>query len=539
VQTACEGDTSATILVVDDDETGRLAKVEALQHGGFRVRDVPVAAAAVVAAADLPDIIVLDLDRTAGGGFDLCRHVRTNQNTAGIAVLLVSGAVSQPAAWEGVLAADADAYLPSPVEPHRLVFACRALVRRRAREVAAAAARRSLEEQLRQAQKMEAIGQLAGGVAHDFNNILTAILGYCALVLDELDAANRCRADIEEIQKAGTSAALLTRQLLAFSRRQILQPRILDLNDVVARTDGMLKRLIGEHIELRCCLAPSLEPVCADRGQIEQIIMNLALNARDAMPAGGELTITTATVELDDGFVAAHHGASPGVHVMLEVRDTGIGMDASTLAHVFEPFFTTKPQGEGTGLGLATVYGIVKQSGGSIWASSEPGRGATFQIYLPRAATQAGEAADVGASAVARNGTETIVLAEDQPEVRSVARAVLTRHGYTVLEARDGVEALHIVHTSSRPIHLVLTDVIMPVLGGYDLASQLQLTHPEIRFLYTSGYASDAVIHRHRIRPGAAFLYKPFTPDQLAAKVREVLDAPVVTARTGPFGNHE
>jgi two-component system cell cycle sensor histidine kinase/response regulator CckA len=387
--------------------------------------------------------------------------------------------------------------------------------------------RQDLEERLRQSQKMEAVGRLAGGVAHDFNNLLTAITGYTSLLLEELPADQAIRDELQEIQKAANSAASLTRQLLAFSRQQILQPRVLDLNDVVSRMDALLRRLIGEDIDLDTRLSQPLDRVSADPGQIEQIIMNLAVNARDAMPAGGRLTIETANVVLDEAYASQHAGSSPGPHVMLAVSDTGVGMDAETRGRIFEPFFTTKGAGKGTGLGLATAYGIVKQSGGSIWVYSEPGQGATFKVYLPIATDQQIAPPVVMPKPTTVAGTETILVAEDQAEVRAVVRAVLTRYGYTVLEAAHGEDALRILGEYADPIHMVLTDVVMPSISGRELVEQLRRQHPSMKVLYTSGYTDDAIVRHGVLEPGVAFIQKPFTPTALLAKVREVLDTPL------------
>jgi PAS domain S-box-containing protein len=383
--------------------------------------------------------------------------------------------------------------------------------------------RKQLEAQLRQVQKMEAVGQLAGGIAHDFNNLLTAILGYSNLLLEEADLSRNAHRDVEEIRKAAESASSLTGQLLAFSRRQILEPRILDLTQVVSRMDSLLRRLIAEDVQLVSRLSPSLHPVSADPGQIEQIVVNLAVNARDAMPDGGQLTIETANVELDATYVADHRGASAGKHVMLAVSDTGTGMDPATEARIFEPFFTTKPRGKGTGLGLATVYGIVKQSGGSIWVYSEPGHGTTFKVYFPAVTAQAVvETAVVRPRTIA--ATETILLTEDQPEVESVARAILSRHGYTVLSAASGEAALRTLESDGRPIDLLLTDVVMPSMSGPDLARRVQSNRPEVAVLYMSGYTDDAIVRHGVLEHGVAFIQKPFTPEGLLRKVREVLD---------------
>ena len=385
---------------------------------------------------------------------------------------------------------------------------------------------RHLEEQFRQAQKMEAVGQLAGGIAHDFNNLLTAILGNTQLLLRDLPPGDSMRSDVEEIRKASERAASLTRQLLAYSRRQMLQPEVLDLNMVVGEMDKMLRRLIGEHIALVTVLAPDLGRVRADPNQIEQVLVNLAVNARDAMAngGGGTLTIETANVDLDEEFTQAHLGSKPGPYALLAVSDTGTGMDATVRAHLFEPFFTTKEVGKGTGLGLATVYGIVKQSDGYIAVHSEPGHGASFKIYLPRLATRPTTPAAPVKVAAAR-GTETILVVEDEPAVLTLSQRALEAHGYVVLAASDATTALRLVERHGGMIHLLLTDVVMPGMSGRDLADQLAARRPGSRVLYMSGYPGDAVVHEGELKPGSAFLQKPFSPDGLARKVRAVLDA--------------
>jgi two-component system cell cycle sensor histidine kinase/response regulator CckA len=383
---------------------------------------------------------------------------------------------------------------------------------------------RHLEEQFRQSQKMEAVGQLAGGIAHDFNNLLTASLGNSQLLLRDLPPGDAKRADVEEIRKASERAASLTRQLLAYSRRQMLQPEVLDLNYVVAEMDRMLRRLIGEHIALVTVLAPGLGRVRADPNQIEQVIVNLAVNARDAMPNGGNLTIETANAELDATFAQAHLGAVPGPYAMIAVTDSGAGMDATVRAHLFEPFFTTKEVGKGTGLGLATVYGIVKQSGGYISVYSELGRGSSFKIYLPR--IQASEAEDPSPpKAGVERGSETILVVEDEAAVLALGRRALEAQGYVVLAASDGTDALRVVERHGGKIHLLLTDVVMPGMSGRELADKLASRRPGIRVLYMSGYPGDAVVQHGTLPAGSAFLQKPFSPDGLARKVRDVLDA--------------
>jgi signal transduction histidine kinase/ActR/RegA family two-component response regulator len=389
--------------------------------------------------------------------------------------------------------------------------------------------RKRLEVQLRQAQKMESVGRLAGGVAHDFNNLLTVMLSNAALAKDGLSETSTAWADIVEIEEAAKRAAVLTRQLLAFARRQVAEPRALDLNAVTLAMDKMLRRLIGEDVELVTVLAEGLGTVWADPGHVEQVLVNLAVNARDAMPDGGKLTIETSNVELDAEGAARHAGMSPGEYVLLVVSDTGHGMEPEVLEHVFEPFFTTKEKGKGTGLGLSTCYGIVKQSGGWIWASSEPGRGARFEIYLPRMRGPA-EAFAPALPAELRGGSETILLVEDDPKVREVALRALRERGYRVLEAGTGWEALRAAESPGEAIALLLADVVMPHMGGRELVERVKSLRPDIRVLYTSGYAEQAIVHQGMLDPGVAFLPKPFDPTSLARKVREVLDAPVAPA---------
>jgi len=386
--------------------------------------------------------------------------------------------------------------------------------------------RRQLEDQLRQAGKMEAVGQLAGGVAHDFNNILTAILGYADLLAEGLPAADQRREDLEEIRKAAQRAAALTRQLLAFSRKQVLELRSLDVNLLVDNMDKMLRPLLGENIQLRAVPAPKLHAVRADPNQIEQVILNLAVNARDAMPKGGKLTIETANVDLDEHYAARHATVVPGPHVLLAVSDTGTGMDAATQARIFEPFFTTKDPGRGTGLGLATVYGIVKQSGGSIWVYSEPGVGTAFKIYLPRCdEPEAKRETPPVPLAVARTGSEAVLLVEDEAEVRRLVERLLRMQGYAVTAAASPAEAIAAARAAGK-IDLLVTDVIMPGMNGREMARLLAAERPRMRVLYMSGYTDAAIAQQGILPPGTAFLSKPFTPDVLARKVREVLDAP-------------
>jgi two-component system, cell cycle sensor histidine kinase and response regulator CckA len=385
--------------------------------------------------------------------------------------------------------------------------------------------RKRLEEQLRQAQKMEAVGRLAGGVAHDFNNVLTAIFGYADLMAEEVPASSAARQDLDEIRKAAQRATALTRQLLAFSRQQVLAPVVLSMNDLVEDVDKMLRRLVGEDVELRVALASDAGNVRADPGQLQQVIMNLVVNARDAMPTGGKLLIETADAELTEQYAELHQPVIPGQYVMLAVSDTGVGMDAQTRARIFEPFFTTKEKSKGTGLGLSTVYGIVKQSGGYIWVYSEAGHGTTFKVYLPRVNAPV-EPQPPAREAATVTGTETILLAEDDEMLRPLAKGLLGKLGYTVLEAENAEQALAVAGAHPGPIHLLVADVVMPGASGRELARRLEPTRPDTRVLYVSGYTDDAIVHHGMLEPGLNFLQKPFTPTALARKVREVLDSP-------------
>jgi PAS domain S-box-containing protein len=399
----------------------------------------------------------------------------------------------------------------------------------RAREALAALERalevtRKTEEKLRQAQKMEAIGQLAGGIAHDFNNLLTVILGVSEQLMGALRAGDPLREDVAEIAKAGRRAAELTRQLLAFSRRQVLEPRVVDVNALVRGAERLLRRLIGEDIELRLDLAPSVDPCLIDPGQLEQVLLNLAVNARDAMPDGGSLLVESANVVLDEAYAREHPDVGAGPYVRLSVSDTGVGMSEETRAHLFEPFFTTKEVGRGTGLGLATVYGIVKQSGGAIWVYSEPGQGTTFKIYLPSAAGRTASPGAPVATPVGRVKHETVLLVEDDDQVRGAVAQMLKRAGYHVIPAANGGEALLICEQHGGTIHLLLTDVVMPKLNGRKVAERLQALRPGLRIVFMSGYTENAIIHHGVLDSGLDFLPKPITADALLAKVREVLD---------------
>ena len=384
--------------------------------------------------------------------------------------------------------------------------------------------RRKLESQFRQAQKIESIGTLAGGIAHDFNNLLTVILSYSNSLSEDLAADSKHQRAAEQIHQAAERGAALTRQMLAFSRRQVFQMRVVNLNEIIRDLLKMLRRIIGEHIEIKANLSDDLKPVKADPGQLEQVLMNLSVNARDAMPKGGKLTFETRNVVLDDDFVRQNVGSSPGPHVLLAVSDTGTGMDSATLSRIFEPFFTTKEPGQGTGLGLAMVYGVVKQSGGSIWAHSKVGQGATFTIYLPEAKVYAELPAAKKPQVSLKPGSETILLVEDDPGVRELVIAMLGSQGYTVLAAEQmsDVESLCARHSGS--IHLLLTDMVLPKASGREIAKRVGGLRPGVKILYMSGYTDDALIRGHGFDEGSAFLQKPFSRTTLAAKVREVLD---------------
>jgi PAS domain S-box-containing protein len=382
----------------------------------------------------------------------------------------------------------------------------------------------SFQEQLRQSQKMEAIGKLAGGIAHDFNNLLTVIKGYNQLSLMELKKDDPLRANIEEVQKAAERAAALTRHILAFSRRQILQFKVFDLNTLLHNLDKLLRRLIGEDIELVTFYSEDLGKVKTDPGQIEQVVMNLAVNARDAMPHGGKLTIEMANVELDQAYAQVHRGVTPGRYVMFAVSDTGVGMTPEVKERIFEPFFTTKEMGKGTGLGLSTVYGIVKQSGGNIWAYSEPGQGTTFKIYLPRVDESAEEVREKVVREEIPDGNETILVVEDEEPVRNLAVRILQKQGYRVLDASQGDNALLIYKQHKGPIHLMVTDMVMPGMSGLELAQRLESFNSEIKVLFISGYTDQAIVHHGVLERGMNYIQKPFTPDALTRKVREVLN---------------
>ena len=386
-------------------------------------------------------------------------------------------------------------------------------------------AQRTFEDRVRANQRMEAIGRLAGGIAHDFNNLLAVILLNASLARDQLGPDAPARADVEEILDATRRASALTQQLLVFSRHKVIAPRTLDLGEVVLDTDRMLRRVLGEDIELVSLVAPQIWAIKGDSGQIEQILLNLALNARHAMPKGGKLTIETANVSLDEAYARTYPDVTPGDYVLLAVSDTGVGMSSEVRAHLFEPFFTTKPAGEGTGLGLATVYGIVKKAGGHVWVYSEPGRGATFKIYFPRASGDADAPPKSRGVPKPRGGTETILVVEDDAAVRAVIARTLRGAGYAVVEAANGAEALLKLQAIGGRADLVFTDLVMPQMGGRELADKIHAEAPAMRILFASGYSENAVVHHGELDAGLQFLAKPFSPEALLRGVRAVLDA--------------
>lgn len=467
------------------------------------------------------DLILLDLSLPDSQGLETFDKVQAY--APDLPVVVLTGLDDEAMAVQAVRRGTQDYLVKGRLDGDLLSRAIRYAFERKQAQTAL----RESEAQLRHAQKMESIGQLAAGIAHDFNNLLTVINSYSDMLLGEhrFDEAF-LRNGLNQIKEAGHRAASLTRQLLAFSRRQVLEPKILDLNEAVANIAKMLRRLIGEDIALEFCPHPALGGVKADPGQIEQIIINLAVNARDAMPQGGRLTVETMNVDLDEAAARAQQSVEPGSYVMLAVSDTGCGMDTGTQARIFEPFFTTKGIGHGTGLGLATVYGIVKQSGGHIAVSSEPGKGSTFRIYLPRLKEKAGPAPAALPPDETLLGSETVLLVEDDEMVRSLTQAILERYGYTVLAARNVHDALYFSGDRARAIHLLLTDTIMPEMNGPELAKRVLRMRPDLKVLFMSGYTDKVFSNDGSQEAGVVCLQKPFTPQALARKIRSVLNSP-------------
>ena len=517
-------DASVAVLLVDDDQEDSLLTRELLERiEGTRYRAdwVDRYADALAAVDDAEyDVCLVDYRLGPEDGIALVRELVANGFDTPIIVL--TGLGDRSVDIEATSAGAADYLVKGEVTPALLERAIRYAMRRHADMRAL----RESEEGLRQGQRMEAVGRFAGGVAHDFNNMMSAVVGFSALVLEALDPGDPLHRYVQEIQRAGERASEMTRQLLAFTRKQVLLPQVVDLNEVVSDVNGLLARLIGEDVELRTELAPWVHPVEADVGQLEQVIVNLAVNARDAMPSGGTLTITTANCVLSEADAAARRPElEAGSYVALSVTDTGEGMDDATLHQIFEPFFTTKEEGKGTGLGLATAFGIITQSGGDIGVESAPGRGTTFTICLPRVKAQALSLVPDAPVEVADGGSETILLVEDEEVVRILEREVLERHGYSVLEAAGPEQARELAQAHRGAIHLLLTDVVMPGMSGDKLAEHLLSERPEMKVIFASGYAADMIAQRGLLAPGTAFLPKPLTPASITAKVREVLDA--------------
>jgi signal transduction histidine kinase len=562
-----------TRVLIADDKAENLYYLRTLleAHGCEVISAHNGAEALVLARRAPPDIVISDLLMPVMDGYTLLRHWKADARLRRVPFIVYTATYTEPEDERLALSLGADAFILKPSEPDEFL---ERLDEVRARTAAALPARgqdptgstedllleysetlirkleektlqledsnralqqdiaarervaeqlRKTEEQLRHAQKLEAVGRLAGGIAHDFNNLLTVILSYTTLVLDELSPGERIRDDILQVRRAGERATELTQQLLAFSRQQLLQPKVLDLNHVLLEMEKMLRRLLGEDIDLSLLIARRVHKVHADLGQISQIVMNLAVNARDAMPVGGKLTIETRNCEFDESYAAANPGVIPGAYVMLSVTDTGSGMDAKTRERIFEPFFTTKETGKGTGLGLSTVFGIVKQSQGHIYVDSEPGLGTSFRIYLPCTDRVPEVQHSIVPLQAALQGSETILLVEDDEQVRTVNCAILRRNGYTVLDAQNGGEAFLLSEKFEATIHLLLTDVVMPRMSGRELANRLRPMRPEMKVLYVSGYTEDSIVHHGVLEAGIAFLPKPITPLSLLRRVREVL----------------
>jgi two-component system cell cycle sensor histidine kinase/response regulator CckA len=535
-----------TILVVDDTPANLRVLMSLLTSKGYTVRPAPSGERALqFVQATLPDLILLDILMPGMDGYAVCAQLKADARTSAIPVIFLSSE-HEPLNKVQAFALGGVDYITKPfqaeevlarVETHLSLGMLRkhleALVQERTHELSAAndrlkaeiAERKRLEAQLLQAQKMESVGQLAGGIAHDFNNLLTAITGYTELLRNALSPDAPAQHDLDEIARAAERAANLTRQLLAFARKQIIEPQVLNLNDLLLETNKLVRRLIGEDIELAVVPAPNLGLVKVDPGQLEQVLVNMAVNARHAMPYGGKLTIETRNVVLDQDEAGQYVGLTPGAYVSLAVSDTGIGMDQATQAHIFEPFFTTKGPGEGTGLGLAMCYGIVKQHGGDIAIDSGLGRGTTFKIYLPRVAHAATVPAQLDAPPMLRRGSEAVLVVEDDSAVRALAVQVLRQQGYRVLEAGHGQEALRIVREPrAEGLALLVTDMVMPQMSGKILAEQIVALCPGIKVLFMSGYTGTAIDLRDQTSLGSNFLQKPFAPSSLVRKVREVLD---------------
>jgi len=509
------------LLLLEDEENDALLLLRELERLGYEVTSERVESRDAMLAAIRHrqfDVIISDFampEFSAREALVACR-----EHGIEIPFIIVSGTIDEETAVES-LRLGADDFITKS----RLARLGPAIARG-LRDFEERQARRAAEARLIQAQKMEVVGQLAGGVAHDFNNLLGVIQGYGELLMRRLAGDDASKSRLTHILQAASRGAALTRQLLAFSRQQPLETKPVDLNSVVTGMDPMLRRLISENIQIDTVLDEGLHRVEADPTQVEQVLMNLAVNARDAMGAGGRLTIETCNVDLDESYLAAPPDAKPGPYVMLAVSDTGHGMDAETLSHVFEPFYTTKEQGKGTGLGLATVYGIVRQSGGHVAVYSEPGRGTTFKVYLPRTEKVGAPATVPAVPNVRRSGSETVALVEDEPSLRAVIHDLLREGGYTVIDGASAEASLAAAEAHPGPVHLVLTDLVMPRTSGLEAAARIRRAHPGARVLYMSGYANAAAGHQGGLPESHAFIQKPFSLDALLRKVRDVLDAP-------------
>ena len=550
---------NSDILIVDDTLPNLRLLHDMLKDQGYKVRGVhsgPMALSVVAKAP--PDLVLLDINMPGMNGYEVCHQLKADPATRDIPVLFIS---ALDEAWDKVKGFEAGGvdYITKPfqleevlarVENHltirhlqgklqqsnedleqrveertaQLAKTVSALKEQIAERQRAEERKSELERQLHQAQKMESLGLMAGGIAHDFNNMLTIIMGYAELELGAVPTDEELYKNLELILKTSERAASLTDQLLAFSRRKIVAPRVVDLNIVVRDTEKMLSRLLGDHIELALDLLPEPGPVKTDPGLMEQAIVNLAINARDAMPDGGTLQIATSAIELDAETAANDPDLQAGSYLELTISDSGTGMDKETLAHVFEPFFTTKEQGKGTGLGLSTVHGIVRQSGGQVQITSEVGSGTTFTILLPRIAEAVEPLVQKTQRSIQLDGTETILLVEDEADLRLMIRRFLEKRGYTILEAEDGGQALQLYERNKGSIHLLITDVIMPKMGGQELADWLTPLRPEMKILFMSGYMAEEVNRYGLLDSGAAFLQKPFARDVLLGKVRALLD---------------
>jgi two-component system, cell cycle sensor histidine kinase and response regulator CckA len=510
------------VLLVEDSETDAELLLLELEQGGFDVNFSRVQTRSGMKEALERggwDLIVSDYSMP---GFDALGALSVlQQSGVDLPFIVVSGTVGEENAVAALQGGAADFIVKGKLA--RLLPA----IERGLRDAKVRESRRLLEEQLRQAQKLEAIGSLAGGVAHDFNNLLSVILGYTDMISEALEPNHPIQGDLEQVKMAGERGADLTKQLLVFSRRQVLEPRTIDLNAVLITMRKMLKRLIGEHIELTLVTSNTLGRVHADAGQIEQVILNLVVNARDAMPNGGAITIETRDVELDGYRASSQHAIKAGEYVTLSVKDTGVGMTEAIRERIFEPFFTTKEMGKGTGLGLSTVFGIVKQTGGHIVVESQEGNGSTFRVHFPRFADGPEQQASRPPPPLTLRGSEVILLVEDDEQVRNVARALLLRAGYHVLDAQNGGEAFLVCEKHAGTIHLLITDVIMPRMNGFELGERLMAMRPELKIIYMSGHIDRSLDPRRAGENGFPFIQKPIRPDTFLTKIREVLDETV------------